>query len=49
VTYIKFDHYFNFVPDDFLTNVVPHSQTHGNQRPCMDYVLGEIAASLIGK
>ncbi|KAJ6949625.1 hypothetical protein NC651_003571 [Populus alba x Populus x berolinensis] len=48
VTFMEFDRHPDFVPDDFLTDVAPHSQSQGHQRPSrMDYVRDEIAASLI--
>jgi len=44
---MEFDRHPNFVPDDFLTDVVPHSQVERNRRPsCMDARDG-IAASLM--
>jgi hypothetical protein len=47
VAFMEFDRHPNFVPDDFLTDVVPHSQVERNRRPsCMD-ARDEIAASLI--
>jgi hypothetical protein len=47
VAFMEFDRHPNFVPDDFLTDVVPHSQVERNRRPsCMDARDG-IAASLI--
>jgi hypothetical protein len=38
----------NFIPDDFLPNVVPRSQNQGIQKPSqMDYVRDGIKNSLI--
>jgi hypothetical protein len=47
VEFMEFDHHSNFVPDDFLTDVAPHSQIQRHHRPSrMDYVRDGIAASL---
>jgi hypothetical protein len=47
VVFMEFDRHFNFVPDDFLTDVAPHSQVERHHRPsCMD-ASDEIAASLM--
>jgi hypothetical protein len=38
----------NFIPDDFLPNVVPRSQNQGIQKPSqMDYVCDGITNSLM--
>jgi hypothetical protein len=48
VAFMEFDRHPDFVPDDFLTDVAPHSQSQGHHRPSrMDYVRDEIAASLM--
>jgi len=48
VAFMEFDRHLDFVPDDFLTDVAPHSQSQGHQRPSrMDYVRDGIAASLM--
>jgi hypothetical protein len=45
---MEFDRHPDFVPDDFLTDVVPHSQSQGHHRPSrIDYVRDEITASLM--
>jgi len=50
IAFRKFDRHPDFIPDDFLTDVFPWSQTHGNQgRSRMDFVQDVIIASLIGK
>jgi len=33
VTFVEFDHHFNFVFDDFLTYIIPRLQSYGYQRP----------------
>jgi hypothetical protein len=48
VTFIEFDRHLDFVPDDFLTDVAPHSQVQRNHRPSrMDYIRDEIVADLM--
>jgi hypothetical protein len=48
VAFMEFDRHPDFVPDDFLTDVAPHSQSQGHHRPSrMDYVRDGIAASLM--
>jgi len=48
VTFIEFDRHPDFMPDDFLTDMAPHSQIQGHHKPSrMDYVCDEIAASLM--
>jgi hypothetical protein len=48
VTFMEFDRHHDFVPDDFLTDVAPHSQIQGHHRPLrMDYIRDGIATSLI--
>jgi len=50
IAFRKFDRHPDFIPDDFLTDVFPWSQTHGNQgRSRMDFVQDVIIASLIGQ
>jgi hypothetical protein len=50
IAFREFDHHPDFVPEDFLINVFPWSQTHENHRPsCMDFVRDEIVASLMGQ
>jgi hypothetical protein len=50
VAFAKYNCNSNFVPDDFLPDVVAHSDSQGSQRPsCMDFVCNEIANSLIGQ
>jgi hypothetical protein len=47
MAFMEFDRYLNFVLDDFLTDVAPHSQVERNHRPsCMD-ARDEIVASLM--
>jgi len=33
VIFIEFDRHLDFIPDDFLTDVAPHSQVQRNRRP----------------
>ena len=33
VIFIEFDRHLDFIPDDFLTDVAPHSQVQRNHRP----------------
>jgi hypothetical protein len=48
VAFNEFDRYLDFVPDDFLTDVIPQSQTHGHQKAShMDYVRDGITTSLM--
>jgi len=48
VTFMEFDRYLDYVPDDFLTDMTPHSHVQRNYRPLrMDYVHDGIATSLI--
>jgi len=43
VIFIEFDCHLDFVPDDFLIDVTPHSQVQRNHRSShMDYVRDEI-------
>ena len=48
VAFMEFDCHLDFVPDYFLIDVAPYSQSQGHQRPSrMNYVRDEIAASLM--
>ena len=48
MSFMEFDRHPDFVPDDFLTDVAPHSQIKGHHRPSrMDYVRDGIVASLL--
>jgi hypothetical protein len=48
VAFMEFDCHPDFVPNDFLTDVAPHSQSQGHQMPSrMDNVRDGIAASLM--
>jgi hypothetical protein len=49
VAFAKYDRNSNFVPDDFLPDIVAHSDSQGSQRlSCMNFVRNVIANSLIG-
>jgi len=46
MAFIEFDRHPNFMPDDFLTDVTPHSQIQRHHRPSrMDYVHDGIVES----
>jgi len=48
VAFIKFDHNFNFVPDDILPDVVTRLRNQENCSPCrMDFLRNEIVDSLM--
>jgi hypothetical protein len=48
VIFIEFDRHLDFIPDDFLTDVAPHSQVQRNRRLSrMDYICDEIVADLM--
>jgi hypothetical protein len=48
--FAEFVHNSNFVPGNFLIDVVAHSEIHGYQRPCwMDVVHDGIANNLMGQ
>jgi len=48
VAFTKYDRNPNFIPDDILTDVVPHSQSQDNRRPSrMNYIGDGITDSLM--
>jgi len=48
--FFKYDRNPNFIPDDFLLGIVPHSNIRGSHRPSrMDFVRDGIANSLMGQ
>jgi hypothetical protein len=48
VAFTEYDRNPNFILDDILADVVPHSQNQGNQRPSrMNYVHDGITNSLM--
>jgi hypothetical protein len=48
VAFNEFDCHLDFVPDNFLTDVVPQSHTCRHQRAsCMDNIRDDIATSLM--
>jgi hypothetical protein len=50
VAFNEFDRHPDYVPDDFLTDVVPQSQTRRHQRASrMDNIHDDIATSLMGQ
>jgi hypothetical protein len=48
--FAEYDRNPNFIPDDFLLDIVARSDSQGSQRSsCMDFVLNGIANSLMGQ
>ena len=46
----EYDRNFNFISDDFLSNIIPRSAIQGSQWPLrIDFVRDEIANSLMGQ
>jgi len=49
VVFVKYDRNPNFIPNDFLPDIVVRSDSQRSQRPShMDFICDEITNSLIG-
>jgi hypothetical protein len=48
--FFEYDRNFNFISDDFLSNIIPRLAIQGSQWPLrIDFVRDEIANSLMGQ